>query len=125
MKYFLKQTQIFIFQPAPLTETGFIYSIIQILTWSLSLPRNSIFSATNFKECRKIKVFIWSIPKMLDFIGFFDNLCAENGLIWSYCVQSGHTDCSNHNNFLSIFPERTTVSCTFVIIFVITIHTIF
>lgn len=30
--------------------------------------------------------------KPLENKGFPDNICAENGLIWSYCVQSGHTD---------------------------------
>ena len=32
--------------------------------------------------------------KTLENKGFLDNICAENDFIWSYCVQSGHTDCS-------------------------------
>ena len=36
---------------------------------------------------------------MLDFIGFFDNLCAENGL---FCVQSGHTENINRKSILLI-----------------------
>lgn len=77
-----------------LTETGFFIPSYKISTWSLSLPQNSTFSAPNFKECKKIKGFIWSHTKPLENKGFLDNLCSENGLIWSYCVQSGHTDCS-------------------------------